>query len=124
MLNQIDRELTFALTHLLHYPKHALAIMYSILATNNQYILVFGWDRPFATLMWALWHLIILKSMAITYLSQLLLNNSNHCKNTAKVAGTFAASKSCCNITVLSFCILTVETAVVEYCKITALSVL
>ena len=50
--------------------------------------------------------------MEITFLSHLLLNYSNDCKSTAKVAGTFVATKSSCNITALMFCILTVRTAV------------
>ena len=38
-------------------------------ATHTQYILVFGWDRPFATIRWALQHLINFKSMAIKCVS-------------------------------------------------------
>ena len=91
---------------------HLLLYIAYLLPITNIYWCLVG---TVATIMWALWHLIILKSMAIIYLSQLLLNNSNHCKNTAKVAGTFAASKSCCNITVLSFCISTVQGRLLEF---------
>ena len=70
MLHYIERELPFALTHLWHYPTHEFASTSSIHATHTQFILVFGWDRPFATIRWALQHLIHFKSMTIKCVSQ------------------------------------------------------